>query len=126
MPKQRILDVLDRPFNIMQRNAILMGCIQGQDNYVAHGEIYGDSDIQGVLLLAEDCHWHGDISADVVIVKGRVHGNITAGHKLELRDYCQVYGAIAAPIIAISHLAKLRGEVELSSLVSHFPERRAH
>ena len=122
MQRHRIIDHLTVPLN---RWPALASTVARDKNYIAHGEVQGDCDIQGALLIAEGCRWRGNIHAQVVIIKGRVEGNIQADDKLELRDYCQVYGSLSAPLIAIGHLAKLRGEIDNSSLVSHFPERRA-
>lgn len=126
MVKRRVLDSIQRLPKVIGRNAVYMGRLDSEDSYLIHGEVYGDSDINGVLMLSEDCTWKGDITADSVIVKGRVIGDITARIKLELRDTADVEGDISAPMIAISHNAKLKGEVHEESLVTHFPERRTH
>ena len=126
MPKQRILDCIAQAPKVLERNAVFMGHLRGDADYVVHGEIYGDCEVSGMLLVAEDCICHGNISADVVVILGRVEGNISAHTKLELRDYCRVRGDIVAPIIAIGHLARLRGCVAETSYVTHFPERRLH
>lgn len=126
MAKRRILDDLQKVPKILERGSVTLGDIQGADNYVVHGEVYGDSDIQGTLMLAEDCRWKGNIIADVVVVKGRVEGEITANTKIELRDSAQVTGELRAPIVAIAHGATVRGEVHEDSFVTHFQERRIH
>ncbi|MDH5648539.1 MAG: polymer-forming cytoskeletal protein [Gammaproteobacteria bacterium] len=126
MAKRRVLDEVDRVPKVIGRNAVYMGRLESEDGYLVHGEVYGDSDIQGILMLAQDCHWKGTIVADSVIVKGSVEGDITARNKLELRDTAKVVGNLKAPLVAISHEAYLRGEVHEDCLVTHFPERRAH
>ena len=126
MTKRRVLDEMRQLPKVIGHNAIYMGRLDGDDSYLIHGEVYGDGDIRGVLMLAGDCHWTGAITADSVIVKGRVIGDITARIKLELRDSAVVHGNISAPMISISHKAKLSGEVHEDSLVTHFPERRIH
>jgi cytoskeletal protein CcmA (bactofilin family) len=126
MAKRRVLDGIQRLPKVIGRNAVYMGRLDSEDSYLVHGEVYGDSDINGVLMLSENCSWKGAITADSVIVKGCVYGDITARIRLELRDTAYVEGDIRAPMISISHNARLRGEVHEESLVTHFPERRTH
>jgi hypothetical protein len=37
-----------------------------------------------------------------------------------------VTGDLQAPIVAIEHGAKLRGNIQKESLITHFQERRTH
>ena len=100
--------------------------MQEEGVYLVHGEVQGDREIQGVLLLAADCRWTGNITADVLVVKGSVEGNLTARSKLELRDSARVSGKLSAPIIAIASLATVNGLIDEDAYVMRFEERRTH
>jgi len=126
MSKRRALDDISQLPKTIERGAVHMGNIEGMDNYLIHGQVFGDSDVQGTLMLSEKCVWKGNVVADVVVVKGKVDGNISARSKIELRNTASVHGNLQAPIVAIEHGAKLRGNIHNDSLITHFQERRTH
>ncbi len=126
MPSRRILDQLRGLPKSLDGNAIRLGQMQEEGTYLVHGEVQGDREIQGVLLLAGDCRWRGNITADVLVVKGSVEGSLTARSKLELRDSARVSGKLSAPMIAISSLATVNGPIDEEACVVRFEERRTH
>lgn len=126
MANRRVLDNIHVVPKTIDRNAVYMGNLNGSDNYLVHGQVFGDSDLRGTLMLSEDCQWKGNIVADVVVVKGEVNGDITAHSKIELRNTAKVTGLLSAPIVAIAHGASLEGEVDQESFVTHFEESRGH
>lgn len=126
MPSRRILDQLRELPKSLDGNAIRLGQMQGEGAFLVHGEVQGDREIQGVLLLAGDCRWRGNITADVLVVKGSVEGSLTARSKLELRDSARVSGKLSAPMIAISSLATVNGPIDEEAYVVRFAERRTH
>ena len=126
MPSRRILDQLSGLPKSLDGNAIRLGQMQGEGTYLVHGEVQGDREIKGVLLLAGDCRWRGNITADVVVVKGSVNGSITAFSKIELRDASSVSGKLSAPMIAIASLATVNGPIDEDAYVVRFAERRTH
>lgn len=126
MARRRILDEIQHVPKTIERGAVFKGTLQGDENYLVHGEVYGDSDLSGVLMIGNECRWKGDINADVVIVKGIVLGNIMARTKIELRNGAKVSGDVNAPMVAIAHGAYVRGVVHEDCIVNHFHEQRTH
>lgn len=126
MVKRRTLDEVNKLPSTIDRHSVYVGNIRGQDNYVVHGEVVGNAEVDGALMLGPTCVWKGHIRADVVIVKGRVEGNIYARQKLELRSTAQVQGDLNGPLIAIAEGATVQGSIQRDSLVTRFTERRMH
>jgi cytoskeletal protein CcmA (bactofilin family) len=126
MTRRRSLDHLEKLPTILGRDVVHIGALAGQDHYVVHGRVRGDSDIDGVLLIGPDCLWVGNITADTVVVKGRVEGNIHARFKLEVRPSARIKGDLTSPVIAIADGAVMQGRVNPDSIVSRFVERRTH
>lgn len=126
MAKRRVLDDISQLPKTIERGAVHMGNIEGMDNYVIHGQVFGDSNVQGTVMLSDNCVWKGNVVADVVIVKGKVEGNILARSKIELRHSANIVGDLKAPIVAIEHGANIRGSIHKESLTTHFQERRTH
>lgn len=126
MARRRSLDHLETVPTILGREVVHIGVLQGQNNYVVHGRVKGNCDIDGVLLIGPDCLWVGDIQADTVIVKGRVEGRIHAHFKLEVRPTARIKGDLSSPLIAVADGAVVQGQVSPDSIVSRFTERRMH
>lgn len=126
MSRRRSLDTLERLPTIVGREAVHVGNLDGQDNYVVHGQVRGDSDIAGALLIGPDCRWLGNVTADTVVVKGQVQGNVQARFKLELRPSARVSGNLSSPIIAIAEGAVVQGQISPDSVVTRFVDRRTH
>jgi len=126
MSKRRSLDYLSKLPTILGHEVVHVGALVGPDNYVVHGRVQGDSDIDGALLIGPDCLWVGNITADTVIIKGRVEGDVQARFKLELRPSARVKGNLSSPVIAIAEGAVLQGQVSPDSILTQFRERRTH
>ena len=126
MSKRRSLDQLDKFPTVLAREGTYVGALDGRENYVVHGRVQGNCDIEGMLLVGPDCLWVGNICADVVIVKGRIEGDVRARFKLELRASARINGNLSSPLVAVAEGATVSGTVSPDSIVSRFSERRMH
>ena len=125
MSKRRTLDGLKTLPSNIARDAVYIGNLHGNENYLVHGEVHGNSDVQGMLMLAPGCRWKGNIVADNVVIRGRVEGDVIARFKLELRASAHVTGNISGPLIALADGAVVQGRVSGDSAISRFKERRS-
>jgi cytoskeletal protein CcmA (bactofilin family) len=126
MSRRRSLDHLGKPPTTVDRETVHVGLFAGRDDYVVHGQVHGDSDIEGALLIGSDGVWIGNITADIVVVKGHVEGNVQARLKLELRPGARVNGDLSSPLIAVAEGAVVQGCVCADSVVTRFTDRRTH
>ena len=124
--KRRTLDSMQTIPVTIDRNKIHKGDIRGDHSYLIHGRVVGDSELGGAIIVSEGAFWLGNIDADMVVVKGKVKGNITAISKIELHPGCHVMGNISAPFITIAEGANLVGEVDDISMVTHYQDSRTH
>ena len=108
------------------REQAYIGNLQGKDNYLVQGEVRGDCDVEGAMMLAQGCRWQGNVVADTIVIRGRVEGNVTARFKLELRSTAHVSGHVSSPLIAVAEGAVVQGNISRDSMVTHFKERRTH
>src|SRR4030067_265526 len=125
MSRRRSLDHLQKVPTILGREVVHVGVIEGRDNYVVHGRVEGNCDLDGVLLIGPDCLWIGNITADTVIVKGRVVGGIRAHFKIEVRPSARIKGDLSSPLIAVAGGAVLQGRVSPDGIITRFTERRS-
>ena len=126
MSQRRSLDHLQKVPTILGREVVYVGVIEGRDNYVVHGRVEGNCDLDGVLLIGPDGLWIGSITADTVIVKGRVEGGIRAHFKIEVRPSARIKGDLSSPLIAVAEGAVLQGQISPDSIITRFTERRTH
>ena len=124
MTKRRTLDGMRQLPSTIARDQAYVGNLLGKDNFLVQGEVRGDSDVEGVVMLSQNCHWRGNVVADTVVVRGRVEGNVTARFKLELRSTAHVSGYISSPLIAVAEGAVVQGGISRDSMISRFKERR--
>jgi cytoskeletal protein CcmA (bactofilin family) len=126
MTRRRSLDHLDKVPTILGHGVKHVGLLDGRDNFVVHGRVDGDGNIDGVLMIGDAALWVGNIEADMVIVKGRVEGHIRARFKLEVRSSARIKGDLSSPLIAIADGAVVQGKVSPDSIITRFSERRTH
>lgn len=122
---QRMLDHhLRPPIETISANDVLCGDIEGSGNYIIHGAVIGEGRVVGTVFLSETAYWKGDIQADIVVVKGRVDGSVSATTKVELRNSAVVPGDVQAPIVAMAMRARVGGRLPDEGLLTRFTERR--
>jgi cytoskeletal protein CcmA (bactofilin family) len=102
------------------------GTLDGEGNYLVQGEVVGNGDIDGVVVLAAGAYWKGDLSADHVRIAGKVEGNLVASTKIELAPTAVVTGNLSSPVIAIAEGAVYEGSISRprKTRVTRFTERR--
>jgi cytoskeletal protein CcmA (bactofilin family) len=84
-------------------------------------DLYMDGIVEGTISLPESRLTVGpnarvvaDLSAQDVVIYGRVEGNIRATGRIELRESAVVRGDIVAGRLSIEENASIKGKVELS------------
>lgn len=102
------------------------GTLLGEGNYRVQGEVFGDSDLEGCVILDEGACWTGLLSADQVQVAGRVEGNVQARVRIELLPTAVVTGNLSSPLIAIADGAVFEGLIQRprGTQVKRYAERR--
>ena len=74
----------------------------------------GTLEFCGTLTVGEHAELEADIRGDIVIVSGRVYGNITAHKLLVLMPPAVVHGNIAAPKLNIVEGAVFQGNCQMT------------
>jgi cytoskeletal protein CcmA (bactofilin family) len=100
-------------FNI-GKSVVFKGELSGHEDLFIEGTVEGKIELRDyVLTVGPNAKIKAEVFAKVVIVRGEVVGNITAGEKLDIRDSGSVDGDIAAPLVSIAEGAHLRGSVDM-------------
>jgi cytoskeletal protein CcmA (bactofilin family) len=91
------------------------------------GTIVGDGNVAGLVSIAQEAHWQGNLHAHAAIVAGRVSGDLTIETKLEIGKSAVIRGRVRAHVVAIADGAVVDGEIAVtgSQPIIHFEEKRA-
>ena len=124
--RRRALDRVGEFTTMLGPHSVYMGVFQGKDNYLVYGEVQGECDLEGTLVLGDGSRWKGNIRAAQVVVAGQVEGDIFAVNKLELARTAFVRGKITSPVVAMARGAVHDGSIRMArqTQVTRFSERR--
>ena len=92
---------------------LVEGTLSGSGQILVDGRVRGSIEGEDVVVVASRGRIDAAVHARVVMVAGRVVGNITADEKIELEATAQVDGDMTAPRILIKDGATFRGKVNM-------------
>jgi cytoskeletal protein CcmA (bactofilin family) len=124
---RRSLDAVKQFTTLIGAGTRVTGTLRGSENCIVNGTVEGECEIDGMLVLGEQGHWHGNISATTAIISGEVIGDITVSDKLELSASARITGNIASPVVAMAEGAIHQGGIKMTRAggsVSSFLEKR--
>lgn len=124
--RRRTLDRAGNFTTMIGPGSVYMGVFQGKDNHIVYGEVQGECELEGILVLGEGSRWKGNIRAASVVIAGRVEGDVQATDKLELARTAYVRGKITSPVVAIARGAVHEGSIRMAkqTQITRFVERR--
>ncbi len=126
-PRRRIFDQVSGAPTLVGAGSEFEGQLRVKGPMSLGGSIVGDGAIDGMLSVAREGHWHGNVSARSAIVAGRITGDLTIDGKLEIGKHAVIRGRVQARIIAIADGAVVDGEMKVTGdePVVRFEEKRA-
>jgi len=124
--KRRFLEGGSATPTFIGAESVVMGNIRGTGEFVVSGEVHGDGELEGGLILSVTGSWHGFIRAQQAIIAGKINGGLSVKDKLEIGYTAVIHGKVSARTIAIAKGAIVDGEIEVTSdtPVLQFEEKR--
>lgn len=123
--RRRTLDQVSEYATVVGADSVFVGSLSGKDNYIVYGQVMGDCNLDGTIVVAAGGRWKGDIHATNVIIAGELAGTVTARTKLELAATARLRGDITSPVIAMAEGAAYDGQIRMKdSQVVRYNERR--
>ncbi|HKY09319.1 MAG TPA: polymer-forming cytoskeletal protein [Candidatus Binatia bacterium] len=94
------------------------GCrVSGQLSFqgpaTIEGVVDGEIQCQGALTIGEGAEVRAKISGQVVVIRGKVEGNVTAKEKVELLAPARLIGNVSAPRLMISEGVVFDGDCSM-------------
>lgn len=97
------------------KTVVINGEVKGSEDLIVDGRVEGTITLaENRLTIGSSANIAADLTAKDVLIQGRVHGNVVATGRVELRAGCSVEGDIRALRLAIEDNAVFRGKVDLT------------
>jgi cytoskeletal protein CcmA (bactofilin family) len=100
--------------NALGSDVEIKGNIKFTGELAFDGKLDGEVHTEGTLNLGDSAVINGNITAQSVIVRGKVNGNITAKEKIEIKARAELFGDIRAAKLAIEEGVTFVGKTEVN------------
>jgi cytoskeletal protein CcmA (bactofilin family) len=101
--------------NNLSKDVEIKGSVKFVNEFIFDGNLQGEiSSVDGILAVGENAEVRGEVKSKTVIVKGKVHGNITVQERCELHSHAQLIGDLKAACLVIEEGATFVGKSEVT------------
>ncbi len=100
--------------NVLGSDVEIKGNIKFTGELTFDGKLDGEVHTEGTLHLGDGAVINGNITAQSVIVRGKVNGNITAKEKIEIKAKAELFGDIRATKLTIEEGVTFVGKTEVN------------
>lgn len=87
--------------NVLSSDVEIKGTVKFTNDLVVDGRIEGEIHSSGNLTVGENARLKAEIVCSTIVVYGKVHGNMTASDRVELKASAEVVGDIKAKVLSI-------------------------
>jgi cytoskeletal protein CcmA (bactofilin family) len=126
-PSRRLADRSNGPPTVIGAGVSFRGDIVAPGAVMLSGSIVGDGDVGGMLTIARDAHWEGQVRARSGVIAGKLTGSIMVSDRLEVGSAAVIKGRLTAKSLAIARGAVIEGDIQVTSgePIVQFEEKRA-
>lgn len=104
--------------NILSNDVHIKGSVKFTNDLLVDGRIEGEISSDGALTVAENAHLKAEIRTRSVVIYGKVHGNITATDRVEIKASAEMVGDVKAATLSIEPGAVFVGKSEVGAPTS--------
>ncbi len=97
----------------LYKGSRVTGQLTFQGSARIEGNVDGEIQCHGTLTIGERAEVRAKISGDVVVIRGRVEGNVVAKEKVELVAPARLFGNIDAPRLVITEGVVFDGDCSM-------------
>lgn len=99
------------------RSIAIRGDVTGDEDLLIQGRVEGSVDLkQHAITIGAEGDVQASVVGRVVIVEGRVQGNISSDEQVILRSSARVQGDITAPRVVLEDGARFRGGIDMGDI----------
>jgi cytoskeletal protein CcmA (bactofilin family) len=100
--------------NVLNSDVEIKGNLKFTGELLFEGKLEGEVNADGVLHLGEGGVINGNVTAQSVIVRGKLNGNVSAKDKIEIKSKAELFGDIKAAKLAIEEGVTFVGRTEVN------------
>jgi len=100
--------------NVLNSDVEIKGNLKFAGELTFEGKLDGEITSDGTLNLGDSAVINGNISANSVIVRGKVTGNVTAKDKIELKAKTELFGDIRSSKLVMEEGVTFVGKTEVN------------
>ncbi len=100
--------------NVLNSDVEIKGNIKFSGELTLDGKLEGEIHTDGTLQLGDNATINGNINAQSVVVRGKVHGNISVREKIEIKSKAELFGDIRASKLVIEEGVTYVGKTEVN------------
>ena len=100
--------------NVLNSNVEIKGNLKFSGELTFDGKLDGEIQTDGTLNLGDSAVINGNISAQSIVVRGKINGNLTAKEKIDIKSKTELFGDIRASKLAIEEGITFVGKTEVN------------
>ena len=107
---------MEQSVGTIGQSVVISGELDAQEDLTIEGKVDGKVQLSNnVLTIGTNGRVTAEVSAKVVVVMGKVTGNINASEQITVRETATIEGDLTAPRVAIADGADYRGSIDMRS-----------
>jgi cytoskeletal protein CcmA (bactofilin family) len=112
-PSRQVQNVRNEVASI-GKSVVIKGELSGSEDLYVDGEVEGSIELRGhSLTVGPNGRVRANVNARVIVVQGKIDGNLQGGERVELRKTAVLVGDIATQRIAIEDGAFFKGCIDI-------------
>jgi cytoskeletal protein CcmA (bactofilin family) len=100
--------------NVLNSDVEIKGNVKFSGELTLEGKLEGEVNSDGTLHVGETGIINGNVNAGVVVIRGKVNGNVIAREKIEIKSKAELFGDIRASKLAIEEGVTFVGRTEVN------------
>ncbi len=100
--------------NVLGSDVEIKGNLKFSGELTFEGKLDGEIHTDGTLHLGDSAVINGNISAQSVVVRGKITGNISAKEKIDIKSKTELFGDIRAAKLAVEEGVTFVGKTEVN------------
>jgi cytoskeletal protein CcmA (bactofilin family) len=102
---------------LLGRDTEIDGSLSFKETIRVDGRVKGKLiSSQGTVIIGENAFIEADVQVGVAIIRGKVHGRVEAGQRIEIYAPAQVTGDICAPTVTIDSGVVFNGNCQMQAV----------
>ncbi len=124
--KRRLSDAPEPSPTVVAEGVTFNGDLIAPGAVLISGNVRGDGQIGGLLQLARQASWTGEVHAAAAVIAGRLEGCLKVTGALELGSKALIRGRVIAKSLAVARGAVIEGDILITSgePIQQFEEQR--